>query len=134
MSVTIEIGGKESVLLRMQEDPVQTTIDRLGKLVKERCRHRTKGKGQNVKLKKEKKAKGKGKARRRQAELAASEAAAAAATVATESPAESASVPDAEAEVSEAGADLPDESAPIWVADSHGNEVRTLKSYTFLCH
>jgi len=116
LSVAIEMGGKESVLHRMQEDPLQTTLDRLQKLFKERFKDRTKTKRASMEgAKKEKKIKGKGKGRRREADAVVA-AAAASATAAAPTP---------NALNSESSTPVPgvDVSAKIWVADSSGNEV-----------
>ena len=123
LSLAIEVGGKLSVLHRMQEDPVQTTLDRLRKLVQERTKKRGEGARAGAKQKKEKKPKGKGKGRLRQAEAAAASEAAAAAAAA-EAAAEAAQVA-AGAGQGDApdGDEVPDVDAPVWVADSGGEAV-----------
>ena len=124
LSLAIEVGGKLSVLHRMQEDPVQTTLDRLRKLVQERTKKRGEGARAGAKQKKEKKPKGKGKGRQRQAEAAAASEAAAG-EAAAEAAAEAAQVVAAGAWQGDApdGDEVPDADAPIWVADPGGKAV-----------
>ena len=129
LSVTIEIGGKESVLHRMQDDPLQTTLDRLQKLVKERFKQRSGGKKSAMDgARKAKKIKGKGKGRRRRAEADAAAAAAIAAQAAAASSKESSSsdiVQPAENSAT-CGAGIAPETdvdARIWMSDDEGNEV-----------
>ena len=114
LSVAIEIGGKESILHRMQEDPLQTTLDRLEKLVKERLKDRTR-KGELRGKKKEKKVKGKGKGRRRQAEAEAKLASS------TAEAADTAAPPGAQSIQGPLAAD--GRVPKIWVADARGREV-----------
>jgi hypothetical protein len=129
LSVTIEIGGKESVLHRMQDDPLQTTLDRLQKLVKERFKQRSGGKKSAMDgARKAKKIKGKGKGRRRRAEADAAAAAAIAAQAAAVSSKEASSSeivqPAENSATSDAGmAPETDVDARIWMSDGEGNEV-----------
>lgn len=127
LSVAIGIGGKESILHRMQDDPLQTTLDRLRKLVKERFKQRSSGKklamdgGRRVK-----KIKGKGKGRRRRAEADAASSAIAAATAAiSESTSPLKAVQPAENSAADEVNMAPEScvDARIWVSDKDGNEV-----------
>jgi hypothetical protein len=125
LSLAIEVGGKESVLHRMQEDPVQTTLDRLRKLVQERTKKRGEAARAGAKQKNVKKPKGKGKGRQRQAEAAVASEAAAAAAAAAEAAAEGAQVAAAGKGQGDApdGDEVPDADTPVWVADPGGKAV-----------
>ena len=121
LSVAIEIGGKESILHRMQEDPLQTTLDRLEKLVKERFKDRTR-KGELRGKKKEKRVKGKGKGRRRQAEAEAKLASSTAEAADTAAPPPLAA-DGPQGRKRHGGGDDANRVSTIWVADASGREV-----------
>ena len=127
-SLTIELGGKDATLNRMQEDPVQTTMERLQKLVKERFKDRSKGKLQSSAnldgKKKDKKPKGKGKRRLAEAEAAAAAAAAAAAVAATVAPAVQLGATEAAGNGEPEAGEL-DVNAKIWLADDENKELPT---------
>lgn len=127
LSVAIEIGGKESVLHRMQDDPLQTTLDRLRKLVKERFKQRSGGKKLAMDGgRRAKKTKGKGKGRRRRAEADAAASAIAPATAASsESTSPLKAVQPAENFATDEANMVPEScvDARIWVSDKDGNEL-----------
>jgi len=125
MSVAIEIGGKESVLHRMQDDRLQTTLDRVRKLFKERFKQRNRGNDAALEGKrKDKKPKGKGKGRRRKAEAEAAAASALEAAAPKAASARDQGQVDEDSAAGEAvAAAAMDTDTKIWVSDEHGNEV-----------